>query len=132
VLEAGSGTKFLTIPQIQLFGPFLGHTRNLGARHVDYVNGDQLDHLLLITTLGELTPTLVAMVITSGMLFEKKKINVVLLFSYSYTFRNISLNNETQFAVKAHYFVQKMLSQGNFCKILKFVISYVIKYSQLG
>ncbi len=37
------------------------------------MNGDQLDHLLLITTLGEPTPTLVAMVITLGMLFEKKK-----------------------------------------------------------
>jgi len=55
-----------------------------------------------------------------------------MVFSYSYTFWNISLNNETQFGVKAHYIVQKMLSQGNFCKILKFVINCVIKYNWLG
>jgi len=37
------------------------------------MNGDQIEHLLLITTLGEPTPTLIAMVITSNMLLEKKK-----------------------------------------------------------
>ncbi len=34
--------------------------------------------------------------------------------------------------VKTHYIVHIMLSQGTFCKILKFVIGYVIKYSWLG
>jgi hypothetical protein len=33
--------------------------------------------------------------------------------------------------VKTHYTIHKMLSQGNFCKILGFIISYVIKYNQL-
>jgi len=33
--------------------------------------------------------------------------------------------------VKAHYIVHKMLSQSNFCKILKIVIDHVIKYNQL-
>jgi hypothetical protein len=28
--------------------------------------------------------------------------------------------------------IYKFLSQGNFCKILKIVIGYVIQYSQLG
>jgi hypothetical protein len=31
--------------------------------------------------------------------------------------------------VKAHYIIHKMLSQGNFCKILKFVIGHMIKYN---
>jgi hypothetical protein len=34
--------------------------------------------------------------------------------------------------VKAHYIVHKMLSQSNFCKILKIVIDHVIKYNQLN
>jgi hypothetical protein len=54
-----------------------------------------------------------------------------MVFSYSYTFWNISSNNETQFGVKAYYIVQKMLSQGIFCMIFKFVIDHVIKYSRL-
>jgi hypothetical protein len=33
--------------------------------------------------------------------------------------------------MKAHYIVHKMLSQGNFCKILGLVIGHVIKYNQL-
>ncbi len=33
--------------------------------------------------------------------------------------------------MKLHYIVHKMLSQGNFCKILGFVIGHVIKYNQL-
>jgi hypothetical protein len=33
--------------------------------------------------------------------------------------------------VKAHYTVHKLLSQGNLCKILKFVIGHMNKYSQL-
>jgi hypothetical protein len=36
------------------------------------------------------------------------------------------------YVVKAHYIVHKMLSQSSFCKILKFVISHMIKYSRLG
>jgi len=36
------------------------------------------------------------------------------------------LKGETQ------YIAHKMLSQGRFCKILKFVIGHVIKYSWLG
>jgi hypothetical protein len=34
---------------------------------------------------------------------------------------------EFDFEVKAHYIVHKILSQTSFCKILKFVIGYVIK-----
>jgi hypothetical protein len=30
--------------------------------------------------------------------------------------------------MKTHYTIHKMLSQGKFCKILKFIISHVIKY----
>jgi hypothetical protein len=33
--------------------------------------------------------------------------------------------------VKAPYTIHKMLSQGSFGKILKFVIGHVIKYNQL-
>jgi hypothetical protein len=31
--------------------------------------------------------------------------------------------------VKTHYTIHKMLSQSSFCKICKFVIGHVIKYS---
>jgi hypothetical protein len=34
VLEAGSGTKFQLFLLFNIIGPFLGLTRNLGARHV--------------------------------------------------------------------------------------------------
>jgi hypothetical protein len=34
VLEVGSGTKFQLLPLFNIVGPFLGLTRNLGARHV--------------------------------------------------------------------------------------------------
>ncbi len=33
MLEAGSGTKFQLLPFFNIVGPFLGLTRNLGARH---------------------------------------------------------------------------------------------------
>jgi hypothetical protein len=33
MLEAGSGTKFQLLPLFNIVGPFLGLTRNLGARH---------------------------------------------------------------------------------------------------
>ncbi len=33
VLEVGSGTKFQLLPLFNIVGPFLGLTRNLGARH---------------------------------------------------------------------------------------------------
>ncbi len=37
MLEAGSGTKFQLLPLFDIVGPFLGLTRNLGARHVAFV-----------------------------------------------------------------------------------------------
>jgi hypothetical protein len=37
VLEAGSGTKFQLLPFFNIVGPFLGLTRNLGARHIVFV-----------------------------------------------------------------------------------------------
>jgi hypothetical protein len=33
--------------------------------------------------------------------------------------------------MQAHYTIHKNLSQGNFCKILRFIIGHVIKYNQL-
>ncbi len=54
------------------------------------MNGDQLDHLLLITTLGEPTPTLVAMVITWGMLLEKKKNCSYGVFIFIYILKHLS------------------------------------------
>jgi hypothetical protein len=35
VLEAGSGTKFQLLPLLNIVGPFLGLTRNLGVRQND-------------------------------------------------------------------------------------------------
>jgi hypothetical protein len=37
VLEAGSGTKFQLLPLFNIVGPFLGLTKNLGARQSHYL-----------------------------------------------------------------------------------------------
>jgi hypothetical protein len=44
VLEVGKGTKFQLLPFFNIVGPFLGLTRNLGARHHETLS---IVHLML-------------------------------------------------------------------------------------
>jgi hypothetical protein len=47
---------------------------------------------------------------------------------FQIVFMDPKISKEKQIS-SAHYIVHKMLSQSNFCKILRFVIGHVIKYN---
>jgi hypothetical protein len=49
VLEAGSGTKFQLLPLVNIVGPFLGLTRNLGARQSLYINSLHIVKKMFVT-----------------------------------------------------------------------------------
>jgi hypothetical protein len=61
---------------------------------------------------------------------SKFDVNIFQAFR-DFFFKNCILISLREHMYKAHQTIHKMLSQGNFRKILKFVIGHVIKYNQL-